>query len=124
MKKKRVNKGEERERRFSHDGERIYCSFPIPSKVNREGKTVESYYRFLERFENQFGERSIDSIGSDERFQFLETFTGNNLRCTRRLRYAQLKAFFNFLIDKCSLNMKNPCKTSLMPKPTCPIGAS
>jgi site-specific recombinase XerD len=27
-----------------------------------------------------------------------------------------LKAFFNFLIDKCNLNMKNPCNTPLLSK--------
>jgi integrase/recombinase XerD len=32
------------------------------------------------------------------------------------LRYAQLKAFFNFIIDKCALDMKNPCHTSLLSK--------
>jgi integrase len=37
-------------------------------------------------------------------------------KSTRRLRYAQLKAFFNFTIDRCSLNMRNPCNTSLLSK--------
>ena len=46
----------------------------------------------------------------------METLTGNHSRSTRRLRYAQLKALFNFLIGKCNLNMKNPCDTPLLSK--------
>ncbi|OGP87446.1 MAG: integrase [Deltaproteobacteria bacterium RBG_16_48_10] len=42
--------------------------------------------------------------------------TGERTKSTRRLRYAQLKAFFNFLIDKCNLNMKNPCDAPLLSK--------
>jgi len=37
-------------------------------------------------------------------------------KSTRRLRYAQLKAFYNFIIDRCSLNMRNPCNASLLSK--------
>jgi integrase len=62
------------------------------------------------------GEWSFDSIGSDEIFQFLEMMTGDRSKSTRRLRYAQLKAFFNFFIVKCNLNMKNPCDVPLLSK--------
>jgi integrase len=90
--------------------------FGYHQRSNLRVRTVRSYQPLLQRFEVQFGERSFDSIGSDEIFQFLETLTGNHSRSTRRLRYAQLKAFFNFLIDKCNLNMKNPCDTPLLSK--------
>jgi len=90
--------------------------FGYHQRSNLRARTVRSYQPLLQRFESEFGERSFDSIGSDEIFQFLETFTGNHSRSTRRLRYAQLKALFNFLIDKCNLNMKNPCDTPLLSK--------
>src|SRR4030043_1863395 len=90
--------------------------FGYQQRSNLRARTVRSYQPLLQRFEVQFGERSFDSVGSDEIFQFLETLTGNHSRSTRRLRYAQLKAFFNFLIDKCSLNMKNPCDAPLLSK--------
>jgi integrase len=90
--------------------------FGYHQRSNLRARTVRSYQPLLQRFEVQFGERSFDSIGSDEIFQFLEMSTGNLSRSTRRLRYAQLKAFFNFLIDKCNLNMKNPCSVSLLSK--------
>jgi hypothetical protein len=34
----------------------------------------------------------------------------------RRLRYAQLKTFCNFLIEKSNLNKGNPCNASLLSK--------
>ena len=90
--------------------------FGYHQRSNLRARTIRSYQPLLQRFEVQFGERSFDSIGSDEIFQFLETLAENHSKSTRRLRYAQLKAFFNFLIDKCNLNMKNPCDASLLSK--------
>jgi integrase len=83
---------------------------------NHRRRTIESYNNLLCRFEKIHAGRSLDSIGADEIFQFLESFTQNLTKSTRRLRYAQLKSFFNFIIDRCSLNMKNPCNASLLSK--------
>jgi len=90
--------------------------FGYYQRSNLRARTLRSYRPLLQRFEVQFGERFFDSIGSDEIFQFLETLAEDHSKSTRRLRYAQLKAFFNFLIDKCNLNMKNPCNASLLSK--------
>ena len=90
--------------------------FGYHQRSNLRSRTVRSYQPILQRLEAEFGERSFDSIGSDEIFQFLEKVVGDHSKSTRRLRYAQLKALFNFLIDKCNLNMKNPCNTPLLSK--------
>jgi integrase/recombinase XerD len=90
--------------------------FGYHQRSNLKARTVRSYQPLLQRFEAELGERSFDSIGSDEIFQFLEMVTGECTKSTRRLRYAQLKAFSNFLIDKCNLNMKNPCDAPLLSK--------
>jgi len=83
---------------------------------NHKPRTIESYRLLLERFEVIFAQKDLESIAPDEIFHFLETLTGNMAKSTRRLRYAQLKAFYNFIIDRCSLNMRNPCSTSLLSK--------
>jgi len=90
--------------------------FGYHQRSSLRARTIRSYQPLLQRFEVEFGERSFDSIGSDEIFQFLEMVTGDRTKSTRRLRYAQLKALFNFLIDKCNLNMKNPCDAPLLSK--------
>ncbi len=83
---------------------------------NHKPRTIESYRLLLERFEVIYAQKDLETIAPDEIFHFLETLTGNMAKSTRRLRYAQLKAFYNFIIDRCSLNMRNPCSTSLLSK--------
>jgi len=83
---------------------------------NHKQRTIESYRLLMERFEVIYAQRDLETIAPDEIFHFLENLTGNMAKSTRRLRYAQLKAFYNFIIDRCSLNMRNPCNTSLLSK--------
>jgi integrase len=63
----------------------------------------------LESFQSEFGDHEVDSIKAEELCRFLETFTEGLARATRRLRYAQLRALFNFVIDSFEMNIKNPC---------------
>jgi len=83
---------------------------------NHKQRTIDSYVYLLRRFEMIYAQRALDSIGSDEIYTFLETLTQDLSKSTRRLRYSQLKTFYNFIIDRCSLNIKNPCNTSLLSK--------
>ena len=53
--------------------------FGFHQRSNLRARTVRSYQPLLQRFEVQFGERSFDSIGSDEIFQFLEVVLGSDL---------------------------------------------
>jgi len=46
----------------------------------------------------------------------LETLTEAQSKSTRRLRYAQMKAFYNFLIEKSGLDMRNPCNVPILAK--------
>ena len=91
-------------------------SFNNYLQSNHKQRTIDSYDYLLSRYERIHAERALDSIGPDEIYTFLETLTQDLAKSTRRLRYAQLKAFYNFTIDRCSLNMKNPCNTSLLRK--------
>jgi integrase/recombinase XerD len=90
--------------------------FRYHQRSDLKARTIQSYHPLLQRFEAQFAERSFDSVGSDEIYHFLESLTENLSKSTRRLRYAQLKAFCNFLIEKCNLNMRNPCDAPLLVK--------
>ena len=83
---------------------------------NQKQRTIDSYTLLLDRFNAIHAERALDEISPDEIFHFLEDQTRNLAKSTRRLRYAQLKAFYNFIIDRCSLNMRNPCNASLLSK--------
>ncbi|HET6459188.1 MAG TPA: tyrosine-type recombinase/integrase [Syntrophales bacterium] len=84
---------------------------------NHKRRTIESYTLLLERFNAIHAERSLEDISPDEIFHFLERSVTQKLsKSTRRLRYAQMKTFYNFIIDRCLLNMRNPCNTALLGK--------
>jgi len=83
---------------------------------NHKQRTIESYNLLLDRFNAIHAEKLLEDTSPDEIFHFLEDLTKNLAKSTRRLRYAQLKAFYNFIIDRCSLNMRNPCNASLLSK--------
>ena len=69
--------------------------FGYHQRSNLKARTVQRYSPLLQRFEARFADRSFDSIGSDKIYHFLETLTEKLSKSTRRLRYAQLKAFYN-----------------------------
>jgi integrase len=79
-------------------------------------RTLQSYLPMLNQFKALYGETVFENLGSDEVYRFLEDVTQGRARSTRRLRYAQLKAVFNFVINRCDLDIKNPCNTSLLSK--------
>lgn len=77
---------------------------------------MESYRFLLQHFESLHANHPIDAIQPSEIYDFLERMTKDLAKSTRRLRYAQLKAFFNFIIEKCCPDMKNPCSAPLLSK--------
>ena len=66
-------------------------------------RTTASYLHLLKKFESLYGERPFDSMEADKIY-LLGTLTEGLAKSSRRLRYAQLKAFYNFIITRCSLN--------------------
>ena len=85
-------------------------------QINHKPKTIESYNLLLNKFEVIFAQKPLEEITSDEIFNFLENLTHNLSKSTRRLRYAQLKAFYNFIIERRSMNIRNPCNMPLLSK--------
>ncbi|HOD35577.1 MAG TPA: site-specific integrase [Syntrophales bacterium] len=90
--------------------------FQFYQKSTLRQRTLQSYTPLLGNFGSRYGERSLKSIGSEEVFHFLETVTEGRARSTRRLRYVQLKAFYNFIINRCDSEMRNPCSAPLLAK--------
>jgi integrase/recombinase XerD len=90
--------------------------FQTYQRSSHRKRTLQSYLPMLNQFKALYGETVFENLGSDEVFRFLESLTQGLARSTRRLRYAQLKSLFNFVINRCDLDMKNPCNTSLLSK--------
>jgi len=90
--------------------------FGYHQRSNQKTRTIQSYRPLLRKIQGQFAGRSFDSIGPDEIYRFLEAITEGQAKSTRRLRFAQLKAFYNLLIEKADLNMRNPCDAPILAK--------
>ena len=84
-------------------------NFKSHQRTSLKRRTQEGYKNLLERFQSEFRDRDVEAIKGEELCRFLETCTEGLARSTRRLRYAQLRAIFNFVIDTFELNIKNPC---------------
>jgi integrase len=76
--------------------------------------TLKSYGKFLERFRARFSRHEVVSVSSDDIGKFLEECTATLSRSTRHLRYAQIKALFNYVIEKSNLNIKNPYNAGVL----------
>ena len=90
--------------------------FQTYQRSSHRKRTLQSYLPMLNQFKALSGETVFENLGSDEVYRFLESLTQGLARSTRRLRYAQLKSLFNFVINRCDLDIKNPCNTSLLSK--------
>lgn len=94
----------------------VLTLFRNHQRSNVKKRTRKSYNHLLNNLEALFEDRSFESISSEEIFNFLETLTEGLSKSTRRLRYAQLKAFYNLIIENCALNIKNPCNAPILTK--------
>ena len=78
--------------------------------------TIRNHEYVLKRFREQFDERELESITSDEILVFLTQMIGGKKQTTKRVRYSLLKAFFNFVKNTIDPNLQNPCDTPIMRK--------
>ena len=85
-------------------------------KSSAKEKTRESYGHLFRSMEALLGGAMMEGISSQDLYQFLLLLTEGRARTTARLRYAQLKSFFNFTIERTGAPMTNPCNDSLLSK--------
>ncbi|MGD0231177.1 MAG: site-specific integrase [Syntrophorhabdales bacterium] len=85
-------------------------------KNSAKEKTRESYGYLFRNMEALLGNASLDELSSQDIYQFLLVLTEGRARTTARLRYAQLKSFFNFTIQRSVALMINPCNDPLLSK--------
>lgn len=88
--------------------------FQKHQKSTVKKSTLKSYGKFLEKFQERFSEHEFMSITAEDIGRFLEECAENLNKSTRHLRYAQLKAFFNYVIEASDLNIKNPCNAGVL----------
>ena len=90
----------------------VWTTTPKTPKKN----TVVNYQVFLTKFNEQFGQRDLDSITSEEILNFLTQLGENTNQTTKRHRYSLLNAFFNLIKNTIDATMVNPCDTMMLRK--------
>ena len=85
-------------------------------RMNSKPHTIRNYEHVLTRFCDQFGDRELGSISSDEILSFLTRLTEGAKQSTKRLRYSLLLAFFNFIKNSVDPKFENPCNTPILRK--------
>jgi integrase/recombinase XerD len=88
--------------------------FKNHQKSTVKKSTIKSYGKFLDKIQERFSKCDVVSVSSDDVGKFLDECTVNLNRSTRHLRYAQVKAFFNYVIEATHLNIKNPCNAGML----------
>jgi len=76
--------------------------------------TLKSYQAALASFLSEFTGRQLGEITNEEILSFLNRVTEGRKPQTRRIRYAHLSAFFNFIRNNLDQEFRNPCDTPAM----------
>jgi len=76
-------------------------------------KTQDSYRYLVHNFETLFGDSLVEAISSEDIYQFLLIVTEGRAKSSARLRYAQVKALFNYLVERQAIRV-NPCEDSVL----------
>jgi len=85
-------------------------------KPNLKPSAFMGYRYLIDNFEELFGDKDLTSISSEDIFHFLGTITDNSSKSTKKRRYSQLRAFFNFIIMNYEPDLSNPLDSPLVRK--------
>ena len=78
--------------------------------------TIRGYNYVLNLLEKLYANNDVETLTTSDISSFLEFLTNGYSQGTKHLRFTQTKAFFNFIIEKADLNIKNPCDTPILNK--------
>jgi integrase len=76
--------------------------------------TLKSYQAALATFLTEFAGRQIGDLSTEDVLSHLNRVTEGKKPQTRRVRYAHLSAFFNFIRNNLDPEFRNPCDTPAM----------
>lgn len=85
-------------------------------RTNSKKNSISAYNFVLSKFGNQFNERELHSITSDDILSFLNQIAEGKKQSTRRTRYSCLTAFFNLIKNAVDPQLQNPCNVPMIKK--------
>ncbi len=84
---------------------------PIPKKNTRR-----AYAATLSKFLSDYGDRDTHDLTSDEVLSFLNKLTEGNKPQSKKIRFAHLSSFFNFIRNNIDQQFTNPCDNPMIKK--------
>jgi len=66
------------------------------------------------KFCQEFDDRNLDELSTDDILSFLNRITTGKKSSTKRVRYAHLSAFFNFIKNNLASDLINPCDSPML----------
>ena len=85
-------------------------------KSHSKENSIRSYKLVLSKFCEEFGSENLEDITTEKVLSFLNRITEGRKRQTKRSRYSQLLAFFNFVKNNLDQEFRNPCDTPMLKK--------
>ena len=85
-------------------------------RLNSKINALKNYEFIFTRFQDEYGDRQVDSITSYDVLWFLTGLSTTSKPAAKRHRYSNLKAFFNFLKNSVDAGLQNFCDTAILRK--------
>jgi len=86
-----------------------------PSQFTKKN-TVNGYEFVLNKFSSAFTDRDLRDITSEDLLFFLTQLSDGLKKATKRMRFATLSAFFNFIQSIYDPDLINPCESPMLRK--------
>ena len=85
-------------------------------RTNSRDNTVRSYEDLVRKFCQGNGDKDLSDLSSDDVLVFLNIMTDGRKPLTKKTRYSQLNAFFNFTRSNIDPDSQNPCDSPILKK--------
>jgi integrase len=85
-------------------------------RAHSKHNTVRAYQFTIEKFNQNFGNRNLNEVSTDDVLDFMTKFTKGRKPQTKRIRFFHLTAFFNFMRNNFDCDFKNPCDSQMLRK--------
>ena len=82
-------------------------------KAHSKPHTLRSYEYILRKFRDQFEDRDIKSLTTEEVLAFLNQVCNGTRQGTKSSRFAYLRSFFNFIRNIIDNDFQNPCEAPM-----------
>ena len=85
-------------------------------RAHSKKNTVRAYEFTIAKFNQNFANLNLNEVSTDGILDFMADFTEGRKPQTKRVRFAHLTAFFNFLINNFDGDLQNPCDSPMLRK--------